>query len=112
MDELTRGIKSINIDAEIDRVFGAYSVSDFFDNTVGTNLVNLAGLDNLKAAISIVLIVTWARERGADARMDVGVVGKQALLGSMIKICAVIDASLLRGCASKNFWLPCVAVVI
>jgi hypothetical protein len=111
MEELTCRIKSIDIDAEIYWFLGAYSVPDLLDDTVGTNLVNLAGLDNLETTIPIVLVVTWARERSADTRVDVSVVGEQTLLGSVVEICAVVDAGLLRGCTSENLWLPCIAAI-
>jgi hypothetical protein len=112
MEILTRRIESIDVDAEIDWFLGTYSVSDLLDDTVGPNLVNLACLNNFEAAISIVLVVTWARERCADTCVDVGVIGEQTLLGSMVEVCAVINAGLLRGCASKNLWLPCIATMI
>jgi hypothetical protein len=44
--------------------------------------------------------------------VDIGIIGDQTLLGSMVEIRAVIDAGLLRGGTSENLWLPCIAVMI
>jgi hypothetical protein len=44
--------------------------------------------------------------------MDVGVVGKKTFLGSVEKVCAVVDASLLAGGATENLGLPGVTVYI
>jgi hypothetical protein len=112
MERLTRRIKGINIYAKINWFLSAHSVSYLLDDTISTNLVNLAGLDDLKTTISIVLIVTWAGERSANTCVNVGIVGEQAFLSSVVEVCAVVDACLLRRCASKDFWFPCIAALI
>lgn len=41
---------------------------------LSANSINLSSFNYLKAAISIILVITWARERGTDTRVDIGVV--------------------------------------
>lgn len=63
--------------------------------SVGANLINLAGLDNLKTAVSVILIVTRSAQRRANAGVNVRVIAKQALLGSVVEVCAVVDTRYL-----------------
>lgn len=69
--ELTSWVKCINVDAQIHRLGRANPLLDLLDDTVGTNLVNLSGLNNLEAAIAVVLVVGGSRQRRADAGVDV-----------------------------------------
>ncbi len=73
--------------------------------------VDGARLDDLEAAIAVVLVVGGAGEGGADAGVDVAVVGEEAFLAGVVEVGAVVDAGLLGGRAAEDFRLPCVAVV-
>lgn len=107
---LTCGIESINVNAQVNWLLGANSILDLLDYTIGTNLVNLPGLNDLEATITIILVVRWSRQRRADAGVDVGVVGEETFLGGMEEVCAVVDAGLLARGASEYLGLPGVAV--
>lgn len=93
--QLTSRIKSVNVDAEVDRVLSANSVLDLLDDAIDANLVNLTCLDNLEAAVAIVLIVRWPRQGCTDSSMDVGVVGQKTFLSSVEEVGAMVDGCLL-----------------
>ncbi len=59
--------------------------------------VDGARLDDLEAAVAVVLVVGGAGERGADAGVDVAVVGEEAFLAGVVEVRAVVDAGLLGG---------------
>lgn len=44
--------------------------------------------------------------------MDVGIIGKEALLRSMEEVCAVVDACLFTGRATKDLRLPSVEMAV
>lgn len=44
--------------------------------------------------------------------MDIGVVGEQAFLGSMVKVGAMIDRCNLARRTTKDLWLPCIEMRI
>ena len=52
------------------------------------------------------IIIAQPTQRRADSRMDIGIVGQQSLLMSVIEICTVIDGSLFARCAAEDFWAP------
>src|SRR6187402_1761122 len=81
---------------------------DLLDDTLHSNRINFSGLHNLKAAVSIVLIVTGTAQSCSNASMNVGVVGEQAFLGSMVEVCAVVYASNFTWRSSEDLGLPCV----
>lgn len=105
--QLTGRIERINIQTQIHRIRGADSVANLLDDAVHANGVNLAGLDNLKAAIPVILIVRGPAEGRADTSVNVGVVLEQTLLGGMVEIRAVVDARNLGGRAAKDLGAPC-----
>lgn len=53
---------------------------NFLDDACGAYGVDLAGLDDLKAAVAVVVVVGEAAECGTDAGVDIGVVAKEAFL--------------------------------
>jgi hypothetical protein len=72
--ELTSGIKCIDIDTQVNGVFQTDPVPDLLDNAISTDLVNLSGLDDFESAVAIIFVVRGARQRRADAGVDVCVV--------------------------------------
>lgn len=94
---LTGRVKSVDVDAEVDGLLRADSVFDLLDDAINTDLVYLTRLDNLEAAVAIVLIVRWPREGCADSSMNVSVVGKETFLSSVEEVGAVVDGCLLAG---------------
>lgn len=94
---LTSRVQRVDVQAKIDRVLGADAVADLLDDPVGADRVDLARLDNLKAAVAVVLVVRRPAQRCADAGVDVGVVLEQALLRSMVEVRAVVDGRDLGG---------------
>jgi hypothetical protein len=125
--KLTSRVKSIDINGKVDRVLGADSVSDLLDDSVGsccmsafcsdashslewmlTDGVDFTSLDDLEAAITVVLIVRGSRKGRPDAGMDVGVVLQETFHGSMVEVGSVIDSSNLTRRAAKDLGLPCV----
>lgn len=71
-----RRVQGIDIEGQVDGVGRADALDDLLDDALGADLVDLAGLDDLEAAVPVVLVVAGPAERGADARVDVGVVGE------------------------------------
>lgn len=78
-----------------------------FDDALGTDLVDFAGLDDLKAAVAVVLVVAGPAQGRADAGVDVGVVGEQALLSGVVEVGAVVDGSYLGRGAAEDLGFPC-----
>jgi hypothetical protein len=37
------------------------------------------------------------------------IVAEQSFFVSMVKVCTMVDSGLLRGCAAKYLWLPCIS---
>lgn len=94
---LTSRVESVDVDAEVDGILGADSVLDPLDDTVSTDLVDLTGLDDLEAAVAVVLVVRRPGQGCADSSMYVGVVGKEAFLRSVEEVGSVVDGGLLTG---------------
>ena len=109
---LTGRVKSINVNAEVDRLLGTNPLLDLLDNTISANLVDLTCLDDLEAAVAVVLVVRRSRQRSADSSMYVGIVGEKTFLGSMEEVSAVIDRSLLTGGATEDLGLPGVKMAV
>ena len=105
-----RRVKGIDVDREVDRVLVSDALVDFLDDTGGADLVDLTGLDNLEAAVAVVLVVGEAGQGSADSGVDVGVVAHQTLLCGVVEVGSVVDAGLLGGCAAEDLWSPGVEV--
>jgi len=103
---LTGRIQRIDIERQVDGVRGTNPIQDPLDDAVGANGVDLAGLDDLEAAIAIVLVVTWPAECCADSCVDVAVVPEQAFLRRVVEVCSVVDAGYLRRRAAEHFGPP------
>lgn len=80
------------------------------DDAGGADGVDVAGLDDLEAAVAVVVVVREAGERGADAGVDVGVVAQQAFLVRVVEVGAVVDGGLLGGAAAEDLGPPGVEV--
>jgi hypothetical protein len=90
---LTSWVKRVNVKREIDWLGSTNASFDLLDDTIHSNGIDLSRLYDLKSTISVVLIVTGTTQCGANACVDVGVIGEQTFLGSMVEVCAVVDAS-------------------
>ena len=76
-------VEDVDVDREIDgRV--ADSLADALDDALGPDLVDRARLDEVEAAVAVVVVVRRAGEGGADTGVDRGAVGDQALLGGVV----------------------------
>lgn len=84
--------------------------TDFLDDPINTNGVDLTSLDNLEATVAIVVVVRGPTQRRTDTSMDVRVVLQQALLCRVVEVSAVVDAGDLRGRATKHLGAPGVEV--
>lgn len=100
------GVQSVNVNGQVDRVRGADALEDSLDNSVSANGVNVSGLDNLKATVAVVVIITGSAEGSSDTGVDVGVVGEQAFHGGVVKVGAVVDAGDVGGRTTKDLWFP------
>ena len=105
----TSRIQGVDVDAEVDGLLGPDALADLLDDARGADCVDLAGLDDLEAAVAVVFVVRGPGQRCADPGVDVGVVGEQAFLRRVEKVRAVVDGGLLRGRAAEDFGLPGVA---
>lgn len=99
-------VEGVDVDGQVDGPLGADAVADLLDDAVHADGVDLAGLDDLEAAVAVVLVVGQARQRRADAGVDVRVVGQQALLRRVVEVGAVVDRRLLAGRAAKDLGAP------
>ena len=88
---LTGRIESIDIDTEIDGFRRADSVSDFLDDARRPDRVDFAGLDDFETAVAVVVVVAEAGEGGADAGVNVGVVGEETFFVGVVEVCPVVD---------------------
>lgn len=75
------------------------------------NRVDLAGLDDLEATVAVILVITRPGKRRANPSMDVGVIGEQPLLRSMIEVGAMVNARLMRRRSTEDLGLPSVPVL-
>ena len=103
-------IQGVDIDAEVDRFGGPDTLPDLADDALGADAVDFAGLDNLEAAVAVVVVVAEAAEGGADPGMDVAVVGEETFFVRVVEVCPVIDGGLFGGGAAEDFGLPGVEV--
>lgn len=81
-------VEGVDVDAEVDWLVGGFglgvgvrgggggpdTVADTLDYSCCTDGVNLAGFDDLEAAVAVVVVVGGSREGSADPGVDVGVV--------------------------------------
>ena len=109
MGERTGRIQGVDVDAEVDGLLGPDALANLRDDARGADRVDLAGLDDLEAAVAVVLVVRGPGQRRADPGVDVGVVGEQAFLRRVEEVRAVVDGGLLRGRAAEDFGLPGIA---
>lgn len=105
--KLTSRVQCINIQTEVDRVLRAHALANLLDNAIGSDGVDLARLNDLEAAVAIVLVVRGAAERRANAGVDVGVVAKETLHCGVVEVGAVVDAGDLGWGAAKDLGTPC-----
>jgi len=103
---LTSWIEGIDVNRQIDWFGSANTVFDLFNDAVHSNGVDFTGLHNLKATISIILIVAGPAQSCADTSVNVGIICKQAFLRCMVEVRPMVDASDLARGSSKDFWLP------
>ena len=60
----------------------------------------------MKAAISIILVVTQTTQSRANTSMNVRIVPEQALLACMVEIRPVVDRSLVARRSTEHLWSP------
>jgi hypothetical protein len=109
---LTGRVERVNVDAEVDRLLGANPLPDLLNDTISANLVDLARLDDLEAAVAVVLIIRRSRQCSADSSMDVSVIGKKTFLRGMEEVGAVVDRSLFAGGATEDLGFPGVKMAV
>jgi hypothetical protein len=105
-----RRVERVDVNGQVDGPISADAVDDALDDAVGADGVDLTGLDDLEAAVAVVVVVAGPTKRGADARVDVGVVGEEALLRGVVEVGAVVDGGDLGRGAAEDLGLPCEAV--
>ena len=106
---LTGRIQGIDINTQIHRAFRAYSVAYLFNDTFCADGVYFACFHDFKAAVAVVFVVGGAREGGADAGVDVGVVCEETLRVGVVEVGSVVDGGLVGGGAAEDFGAPGVA---
>lgn len=79
---------------------------DLLNNALSANLVNLPGLDNVEAAVSVVLVIGKTGEGGTDTGVDVGVVAEKTLLGGVVEVSTVVDGRLLGRRTTEDLGAP------
>lgn len=110
MNRLTGRIKSINVNAEVDRFAGSNPISDFLDNASRPNRIDLARLDDLESTVAVVIIVAEAGQGGANARVNICIVGQKAFSVRMEEIGTVVDGGLLTWGATEDLGPPSIAL--
>ena len=105
----TSRIQRIDVDAEI-YWFLAHSLADFLNDTFCADGVDFSRFDDFEAAIAVVVVVAHAGKGGADAGVDVGVVGEETFGVGVVEVGAVVDGGLLCRGAAEDTGTPCVAV--
>lgn len=68
-------VQGIDIDGQIHGILCPDPVADGLDDALGADGVDFSGFDAREAAVAVVIVVRGAGEGGADAGVDVGVVG-------------------------------------
>ena len=71
----TSRIKRIDINTQIHRLLRPDSIPDLLDDACRADGVDLSRFRDLEAAVAVVFIVAEAGQGGADAGVDVAVVG-------------------------------------
>ena len=89
----TGRIQRVNIDTQVHRLLRADSVPDLLDNPHHADGVDFPRFGDLKPTVAVVFVVARTGKCGADAGVDVGVVGEETLFVSMIEVGAVVDGS-------------------
>ena len=90
----TSRIQSIDIDTQIHGFRSPDSILDLLDNPGHANRIDFPCFDDFESAVSIVVVVGQAGQGGADAGVDVGVVGQQAFFVGVVEVGAVVDGGL------------------
>lgn len=109
--EHTCRVQRIDINAQVYGLL-AHSLPDLLDDTRRTDGVDFSGLDNLKPAIAVIVVVAQSGEGGTDAGVDVAVVGEEAFGVSVIEVSAVVDCGLGGRGAAEDARTPGVTVEI
>jgi hypothetical protein len=73
--KLTGRIQSVNVQRQVHRLLGTYTIPDLLDDASRANLVYLRRLHDLEPTVSVVLVVARSAERSADAGVYVAIVG-------------------------------------
>lgn len=76
------------------------------------NRVNLACLDDLKATVTVILVITGSGKSCADPCVNVAVVGEESFERRVVEIGAVVDAGLFARSTAEDFRSPCIASLI
>lgn len=108
--DLTGWVKGINVNAQVDGLGQADSVSDLFDDAVHADGVDFAGFNDLEATVAVIVVVAEARECGADAGVDIGVIGQETLFVGVEKVRPVVDRGLEGGGTTEDFGTPCITL--
>jgi hypothetical protein len=90
-------IQSIDINTDINWVLQSNTILDFLDDSLGTNGINLSGLNNLETAVSVVLIITGTTQCCADTSVDVAMISEKSFLRCVPEVSSVVDCCLLAG---------------
>ena len=72
----TSRIQRIDINTQIYWLLCSNSVPDLLDNACRADAVNLASFGNFEAAVAVVFVIAKTGQSGANAGMDVRVVGQ------------------------------------
>ena len=94
MEALTGRIKGVNVDAEIDGFAGTDPISDLLDNASRPDRVDLSRLDDLESTIAVIIVIAEAGKGGANASVNIGIIGQKAFFVRVEEIGAVIDGGL------------------
>lgn len=108
-EERTSWVQRVNINTQIHGVLSPNSIPDLLDDPRHADGVNLSCLGDLESAVPVVLVVAETGERGADAGVDVGVVGEETLFVGVVEVGAVVDGRLLGRGTTEDFGPPSVA---
>jgi hypothetical protein len=99
-------VQSVNIQGEIYWLSSSNSIQDPLYNSINADSINLSRLNDLKATVTIIIVVTGPTQFGANSSMNVGVVGQETFLGSVIEVRAVVNRRNFTWGATKNLRLP------
>ena len=70
----TGWVEGVDVDGEVDGVFGSDAVTDFLNDAGHADGVDFSCFYDFEAAIAVVVVVAQAAQGRADAGVDVGVV--------------------------------------